>query len=132
MYRYGIDPVRRTITLRVSGTLALEEAKKARQELVGNIDQFKDGEHIILADLRGMAPVSQEVAAILGEVIKYGRERGTALCVHLSDSSIMRLQAGRLAREADPKDKVTINVVSLDEADKVIDEHYPKLKGARK
>ena len=57
------------------------------------------GEHIVLADMRGMSVLAPEAAELFGEVIRYGRMHGAVLCVHLSDSSITRLQAARLARD---------------------------------
>ncbi len=86
------------------------------------------GEHIVLADMRGMSVLAPEAAELFGEVIRYGRMHGAVLCVHLSDSSITRLQAARLAREVQPDDAVTINVVSLEEAHRLIDERFPKLR----
>jgi len=44
-----------------------------------------------------------------------------------SDSSIAKLQASRLAREASPVDNITTNVVSVDEAERLIEERYRKL-----
>ncbi len=130
MVNVTIDRVRRTITFRAVGNLTLEEVKRTLEEAKRATDLFRGGEHIVLADLRGMGVMSPDVAAVFGEVIQYGRRNGTAWCVHLSDSSVARLQASRLARDASPQDKTTINVVSLDEADKVIEEKYRQLRGA--
>jgi hypothetical protein len=53
--------------------------------------------------------------------------------VHLSDDSVARLQAARLARQASPYDDSTFDVVSLDEAEKVLTELRLKLRaGAAK
>jgi hypothetical protein len=130
MIKVNVDRHRRTITFRASGTLTLDDVKRTLDEARWATDLFKGGEHIVLADLRGMAVLSPEVATVFGEVIQYGRMNGTAWCVHLSDSSVGRLQAARLARDVSPQDKTTINVVSLDEAEKVIEEKYPKIRGA--
>jgi hypothetical protein len=128
MLKVGVDRIRRTITFRANGTLTLEEAKMALEEAKWATHQFGGGEHIVLADMRGILPMAPDVAAVFGEVIRYGRAHGTALCVHLSDSSIAKLQASRIARESSPGDDVTINVVSLDEAEKLVEESYKKLK----
>jgi hypothetical protein len=83
---------------------------------------------MLIADMRGLAPLSQESAKLMGEAIAFQRAHGIVLCAHLSDSSITRLQAKRLAREATPNDKVTIEVVSPEEAERVLDERRPTLK----
>jgi hypothetical protein len=128
MVKVSLDRIRRTVAYRATGTLKNDELKVVLQEAKWVTDQLVGGEHIVLADLRGMAPLGQEAQALFGEVIRYGRERGTALCIHLSDSSIAKLQANRLAREVSPQDTITTNVVSLDEAERMIEERYPKLK----
>jgi hypothetical protein len=128
MLYVSLDRVRRVVAVRVSGTIKIEELERVAREARWVTDQLAGGEHIVLADMRGMAPMSADAARILGELIRYGRERGTACCVHLSDSSIARLQAARLAREASPQDNITINVVSVDEAERVIEEKQKTLK----
>jgi ABC-type transporter Mla MlaB component len=129
MIKIELDKKRRTITLRASGALTVEELKAVLKEAKTATDVFRGGQHIVLADLRGMSTMSPEAAAAFGEVIRYGREHGTALCVHMSDSSIARLQANRLAREVTPEDTGTVNVVSIEEARRVIDERYRDLSG---
>src|SRR6185369_9283284 len=91
-------------------------------------DLFKGEPHIVLADMRGLGVLTEDKQKVFGDIIKYGRTRGTVCCVHLSDSSIARLQQARLAREASPYDDITVNVVSVEEADKVIQEKQSKLK----
>jgi hypothetical protein len=128
MFNVQLDRMRRTVRFRASGNLTTEELKQAREEANWCLDQLKGGEHIVLADLRGMAAMSPAIATTFGEMIKEGRAKGTVCCLHLSDSSIARLQAARIAREASAQDDITTNVVSLDEAEKMIDEKLPKLK----
>jgi hypothetical protein len=128
MIKVSLDRLQRTIAFRARGTIKASELSAVLQEAKWAMDQLASGEHIVLADLRGMAPLSPEAQAIFGEVIRYGREHGTALCIHLSDSSIAKLQASRLARDVSPQDKITINVVSLEEAERLIEERATKLK----
>jgi hypothetical protein len=128
MYDATIDRARHTITFRASGVLTVEDMKNVFEETKRATDSFRGQPHLVLADMRGLAPLSPEATGIFGEVIRYGRTHGTICCVHLSDSSIARLQANRLAREASPYDDITVNVVSMEEAAKVIDE---KLAGLR-
>jgi hypothetical protein len=128
MFKVEIDRGLRLLTFRASGTITVEEMKQVTQDARYVTDAFKNGPHIVLADLRGMAVVSDEVARMMGEVMRYGREHGTVCCVHLSDSSIARLQTARLAREVTPDDKITINVVSLEEADRVVQEKQALVK----
>lgn len=126
MVKITVDRIRRTVLCQVTGALTLADMRQAMEESKRATDQLGGREHIVVADLRGLAPMSPEVAAGFGEIIKYGRERGTIKCVHLSDSSIARLQAARLAREASPGDDVTVNVVSMEEAERVVDEYQKR------
>lgn len=128
MFEVTINRGRRIIIFRASGAINVDELKKIRDEAIWATDSFRGDPHLVLADMRGMAPMSPEGTVIFGEIIRYGREHGTVCCVHLSDSSIARLQTQRLAREASPYDDITVNVVSLDEAEKVIEEHQAKLR----
>lgn len=91
-------------------------------------DSYEGGDHLVLADMRGMKPTNEKAAEIMGEAIAYARARGVAACAHLSDSTISRLQTRRLAREAVEDDDVTVDVVSIDEAHKVLDEARDRLK----
>jgi len=122
MYETSIDQMRRTIRVRASGTLTIDELREMYEASKRLTDSFYGRPHMVLADMRGLAPLSPDGTKIFGDIIKYGRERGTICCVHLSDSSIARLQASRLAREASPYDDITVNVVSMEEAEKVIQE----------
>jgi hypothetical protein len=131
MFSVQIDRIRRTIRFRATGSLTPEEMRQIRDEATWGFEQLKGGDHIVLADMRGMAAMSPAVANLFGELIKEGRAKGTVCCLHLSDSSIARLQAARLAREASTFDDITTNVISIDEAEKMIDEKLPKLKRPR-
>ena len=128
MFEVTINRTRRVITFRASGTLSMDELRNILKEAKWTTDLFRGEPHLVLADMRGMTPLSQEGTAILGEMIKYGREHGTICCVHLSDSSIARLQTNRLAREASPYDDITVNVVSMEEADRVIQEKQASMR----
>ncbi len=129
MFNVQVDRLNRTVRFRATGRLTLEDLQRIKKEAHAAYDQFRGAEHLVLADMRGMSPLAQEAAQIFGEVIRYGREHGTVCCVHLSDSSIARLQANRLAREASPVDEITIDVDSPDEAEKLIKEKQTKLRG---
>ncbi len=132
MFEVNIDRARHTITFRASGALTVEEMKKILGEAKWATDGFRGEPHLVLADMRGMSPLSPEGTALFGEVIRYGRTHGTICCVHLSDSSIARLQAARVAREASPYDDITVNVVSMEEGERIIAEKEKQLqKGAK-
>ncbi len=128
MYEASVNRTRRLITFRGSGTITVDELKTMVEEAKWATDSFHGEPHIVLADMRGMAPLAPDATQLFGEMIKYGRERGCVCCVHLSDSSIARLQATRLAREASPYDDITVNVVSVEEAEKVIHEKQAGLR----
>ncbi len=127
MFDIKVDLGLRTVRVRATGMVTVEEMRGVRQKALDAYDKMGGADHIVLADLRGMSPMAPDAAAIMGEIIGYGRAHGTVFCVHLSDSSILRLQAARLAREASPQDKITTNVVSLEEAEKLIREAQARL-----
>jgi hypothetical protein len=128
MYEASINRARRTITFRASGSPTIDELNKMYEEAQWAHNSFKGEPHLVLADMRGMAPLSPEGTKVFGEIIKYGRQHGCICCVHLSDSSIARLQQSRLAREASPYDDITVNVVSLEEAERVIQEKQASMR----
>lgn len=128
MYEVTINHDRRTIYFRATGVLTMDELRKMRDEAKRVTNSFRGEPHVVLADMRGMALLSPEGTVLVGEVIRYGRQRGCVCCVHLSDSSIARLQTARLAREASPYDDITVNAVSLAEAETIIEEKLGKLR----
>jgi hypothetical protein len=132
MYETTVNRSRRLITFRATGNLSLSEMKTIYEEAKWATDAFKGEAHIVLADMRGLATLTEDRQKVFADIIRYGREHGTACCVHLSDSSIARLQQARLAREASPYDDITINVVSIEEAEKAITEKQKTLGSARK
>lgn len=131
MFEVKNDIADRTIRIRVSGVIREADLREASEELRRITDRYNGSEHMLIADMRGLVPMSPECAALMGETIEYQRRRGVVLCAHLSDSSIIRLQAKRLAREAWSDDRMTIDVVSLEEAEKVLSEHRPTLARRR-
>ncbi len=131
MFEVTINRSKRLISFRASGTLSTAEMKHIFDEAKWSTDVFRGEPHIVLADMRGLPTLTEDKAKIFADIIKYGREHGTICCVHLSDSSIARLQHARLAREASPYDDITVNVVSAEEADRVIQEKQPKVHGKK-
>jgi len=108
--------------LRFSGLVRGPEIAEAFAAYA-TISQFYKGKpHMLIADMRGMAPLPPELAEKMMEAIAYGREHGVVFCVHLSDTGIVRLQSRRLAAEADPRGHGTmVEVDSLEEAWRQID-----------
>jgi hypothetical protein len=132
MYRVLNQPALRTITCQISGLLTEEEALAAEQESKQIVDSYGGEPHLCLADGRGFVPVSPAAAVPLQRLIKYSREHGTVCCVHLYDSAIARLQAARLAREATKEidGTLTVEVVSIEEAEQVLREQRLRLRKA--
>jgi hypothetical protein len=122
MFDVKNHPEKLTIYVRASGLVRLDEMQVASGVLKAAVDSYGGRSHLVLADMRGMLPAPPEVAVIMGEAIGYSRHHGTVLCVHLSDSAIVRLQAARLVRECNPLDTATVDVVSLEEAEIALEE----------
>jgi hypothetical protein len=128
MYEATVSRTRRLITFRASGTLTMADMKQILEEAKWSTDTFRGEQHIVLADMRGLPAMTEEKQRVFGEIIRYGRERGVVLCVHLSDSVIARLQQARIAREASPYDDITINAVSIEEAERIIQERLTEMR----
>jgi hypothetical protein len=118
---------KRTIHITMSGFIKLDEMEQAAGAVRRATDEYGGAPHLVLADMRGLKAVLPEVADAMGTAIGYTRAHGVVHCAHLSDSSTVRLQASRLVREAVEGDPATTNVVSLEEAERVLDEVRAKL-----
>jgi hypothetical protein len=126
MYLVENDRVRRLLSVRLTGFVRLDEMQSWDAHYRAQVDTYAGQPHAVLADMRGLDPLGADVADVLRDAIAYARQHGTVCCAHLSDSTISRLQARRLAREADAGG-VTINVVSLEEGRAAIDELLARL-----
>ena len=94
----------------------------------GMTDSYAGKKHMVLADMRGMKPASPKVAEKFGALIGYQRTHGVFFCVHLSDETVTRLQLDRLSRKASPHGKITVDVVSMEEAEAALSEERLKLR----
>jgi hypothetical protein len=131
MYKITNNTAQRTITIRLSGHVSDEEIIACGKEGRRATDTYAGRPHLVLADMRGMTAASAQGTTIMYEVIAYMRRRGVACCVHLADSAIARMQALRIAREASPPGAdVTIEAVSIEEAEIVLEEQRLKLSPA--
>ena len=115
-------PERWTIVVKLSGTISDADLAAFIRDYRAITDSYAGGSHLVLADLRGMKALSPPNAEALGQAIGYARSRGVLRCAHLSDDSVAKLQASRLARAVDPGDRATVNVVSLAEAEAALAE----------
>ncbi|MFO7177103.1 MAG: hypothetical protein DIU78_000250 [Pseudomonadota bacterium] len=127
IFRIANDVGNRTIRLRMTGEYDLSGMQRLAQELRRATDEYANRSHLILADMRGMLPLAPEVAHVFGELIAYTRHHGVVRCAHLSDDTVQKLQASRLGRQSTPKEDLTVNVASLDEAERVLAEMRAKL-----
>jgi hypothetical protein len=125
------DRARRTVYIRMTGAISLAEVTAAAKDVRRATDDYGGAPHLVLADMRGFVPAAPEVADVIGAGIAYTRRRGVVHCAHLSDSSIVRLQAARLVREAVLGDPGLTEVISLEEAERVLDEVRSKLAPRR-
>lgn len=132
MYEISNDTAKGVITIRASGVIRPEEMREALAEYKRATAVYKKGLHMLLADMRGLRPLAPEAAAVMGEFIAWGRQNGVVVCAHLSDSGIVRLQAGRIAREISPNDDKTVEVVSEEEAWKLFEERRVPMFPARR
>jgi hypothetical protein len=122
--RYSVrnEPSERTIYIRMEGIFEESQMRELCKLYLDVTRSYQGQPHLVLADMRGMHIASLDVAKLLGEAIGEARKIGVACCAHLSSSTVQKLQAARLARENSPDDDVTVNVVSPEEAHKVLEE----------
>jgi ATP-dependent helicase YprA (DUF1998 family) len=104
----------------MEGKFDARTMREFADEYVKATETYQGKAHVVLADMRGMLPLQPEVAHIMGQGIGFGRANGAKRCAHLSDDTIQRLQAARIARLSSPNDTVTVDVVSLEEAEAVL------------
>ena len=121
----------RVIHIRMSGFFQEPDMRALVAASERATDEFRGRRHMVIADMRGMKPLYSQIAQLLGEGIRYGRQHGAVLCAHLSDHTVQRLQAARLVREISVNDEVTVDVQSVEEAIRVVDEARPRLDDPR-
>ncbi|HUK66192.1 MAG TPA: hypothetical protein VLV17_05145 [Anaeromyxobacteraceae bacterium] len=122
---------RRVLRVRLSGSLSAEHLQALAASLSQAAAQFQGKRYMVVADTRGLKPLHPHLAKILCELIGRGRKSGCALCVHLSDLTVARLSAQRLARENSAEDDITVDVSSDAEAERVVDEARCRLDDGR-
>ncbi|HVJ18923.1 MAG TPA: hypothetical protein VM686_26060 [Polyangiaceae bacterium] len=119
-------PADRTIFVRMTGKFDIGTMRAFCDEYRAATSTYSGAVHFVLADMRGMQAAQPEVGLMLGSAIGYARTHGVRCCAHLSDDTVQRLQAARLARQSTPGGDVTVDVSSLEEAERVIREHREK------
>lgn len=115
------DLDRRLLFCRMSGLFGEDDMRAWAARYRETTDRFEGGKHAVVADMRGMKTMHPSVARLMGEEIAHARRNGVVLCAHISDDTVQRLQAARIARQSSPADDVTIDVDSLEEAYRVVD-----------
>jgi hypothetical protein len=121
-YSVRNEPSERTIYLRMEGFFEEDEMKEFLRQLREANESYAGQAHLVLADMRGMQITSVEVSKLLGDAIGEARQKGVTCCVHLTSSTVQKMQVARLAREHSQGDDVTVNVSSIEEAEKVLQE----------
>ena len=112
----------RTLCTRMTGLFSETDMMAWARQYHDATDRFLGRKHMVIADMRGMKTVHPSIANIMGVEIGYARDHGVVLCAHLSDDTVQRLQARRVARQNSPMDNVTVDVTTIEEARKVVEE----------
>jgi hypothetical protein len=116
------EPSERTIYVRMAGFFEESEMKQLIQLYLEATASYEGKPHVVLADMRELQISSLDVSKLLGEAIGKARQQGVTCCAHLTSSTVVKMQMARLAREHSQGDDVTVNVGSLEEANKVLSE----------
>jgi hypothetical protein len=125
-----LDLANRTIFTRMTGLFSDSDMHDWVKQYREATDRFQGRKHMVIADMRGMKTVHPNIANLMGAAIGYAREHGVVLCAHLSDDTVQRLQARRVARHNSPDDNVTVDVSSIQEARIVVEEAKHRIDDA--
>lgn len=115
---------RRVVRVRMWGTFDEQGMRAwctAYRERATN--PYKGKRHMVIADMRGMKTVHPSIAGLMGAEIGHARMNGVVLCAHISDDTVQRLQAARVARQNSANDDATIDVATIEEAERVIESY---------
>jgi hypothetical protein len=123
MFGVANQPRRRTLVIRMSGHFTESEMRAWAAEYRRATDTYEGKPHLVLADMRGLLTSAPNVAAIMMETIGYARSGASPV----ADVTVTRLQAARIARQASEGDDVTIDCVSVEEAEEVLRERRLEL-----
>jgi len=126
-FEVKIDFAKRTIYTRMKGLFSDASMQAWAEVYKRETDRFGGRRHMVIADMRGMRALYPSVGAILAGTIAYARRNGVVLCAHITDDIVQRLQAKRLARQNSLADEVTVDVASIEEAKRVLDEARSRL-----
>ncbi|HMI83936.1 MAG TPA: hypothetical protein VK550_07565 [Polyangiaceae bacterium] len=125
-----LDLANRTIFTRMNGLFSETDMQSWARQYREATDRFQGRKHMVIADMRGMKTVHPSIASLMGAEIGYARDHGVVLCAHLSDDTVQRLQARRVARQNSPADNVTVDVSSPEEARRVVEESKDRIDDA--
>jgi len=125
-----LDLANRTLFTRMTGLFSEADMQTWAKLYREATNKFQGRKHMVIADMRGMKTVHPSIANLMGTEIGYARDHGVVLCAHLSDDTVQRLQARRVARQNSPADNVTVDVSSIQEARKVVEEAKDKIDDA--
>jgi hypothetical protein len=121
-YSVKNEPSERTLYLRMAGFFEAAEMKEFIRLYLEATESYGGQPHVVLADMRELQISSLDVSKLLGDAIGKARQRGVTCCAHLTSATVVKMQMGRLAREHSQGDDVTVNVSSVEEANKVLAE----------
>jgi len=121
-YSVKNETAERTLHLRMEGFFEESEMKDFVRQFLEASASYAGQSHLVLADMRGLQISSIDVAKLLGDAIGKARQQGVTCCAHLTSSTVVKMQMARLAREHSQGDDVTVNVGSIEEANKVLAE----------
>jgi hypothetical protein len=121
-YSVKNEPSERTIHVRMAGFFEESEMKDFIRLYLEATTSYGGKPHVVLADLRELQISSLDVSKLLGDAIGQARKQGVTCCAHLTSATVVKMQMARLAREHSHGEDVTVNVSSLEEANKVLAE----------
>jgi hypothetical protein len=106
----------RTIYIRMTGRFDVGVMRGFAAEYRQATDSYDGNDHLVLADMRGLAPLLPDVGQVFAAAVGYARAHGVICCAHVSDDATQKWQAARLARQDKPANDVTMNFATVDEA----------------
>ncbi|MHB8089733.1 MAG: hypothetical protein ACYDH2_15940 [Anaerolineaceae bacterium] len=118
MYTIKTDAAKKRVYISFSGFLSYEEAKKSTDETIIATNQFKHG-YDVITDISQLKPTLPEVTKEIERTQAHFKNSGVRIGVRIvGQSALTGMQFKRLSGSIGYE---SVNVASMDEAEKLLD-----------
>lgn len=105
MFKITVEQAAALVIVKLDGLIGADESARLCAELRQTLTSLRGRPIKILADARGLQPLSPEVADQFGAVQRFALSQGLERAAQVVESSVVLLQRTRIMRESgtDPK-----------------------------